>query len=556
MTYAQYGKIEATDYNVTLVGANISNVANKLNTVWSVGNNNAGYGQTAVGNVTVGNRVNHTEWDNLINTTANVAVHQNSTITSVTPPVAGDKILYTAAIPTNLTTIYTNKLNAASQGSLDSLDTTYTDTWDNGLLFTQTATFSNGDAARYFFNAGGQLSISCSHPSGPNVNANLSALASDVGNIFLSSPVTGTATIAGTPYTGITKVGGAPATSISTNTGYYALTTSNATILTQTSTIDSSTIEIITKSNGTQGSRNDAGSIITFYTTWQESPSGEEATAGSTTKISAKYPSTSKLANTWGFVTLAGSVSSLGPPPPPLTYSFTVSPTTWVGNIPRPTGTTTTTTASGTTTTTTSSGTTTTTTAAPGTTTTTTSSGTTTTTTSSGTTTTTTAGPGTTTTTTEAPTTTTTTEAPTTTTTTEAPTTTTTTEAPTTTTTTTAAPVTSVTLTITDGLGFSGAGVADHGYGPTYGALTPTTGALWIGNITGLTSSFDVNDGAEVLYLVFDTDQTYTGNYQITYRGITKTVGRVGPKNWLNNSGAPVDIFLGDNATRPVTISI
>jgi len=36
------------------VGANISNVANKLNTVWSVGNNNAGYGQTAVGNVTVG----------------------------------------------------------------------------------------------------------------------------------------------------------------------------------------------------------------------------------------------------------------------------------------------------------------------------------------------------------------------------------------------------------------------------------------------------------------------------------------------------------------------
>jgi len=395
MTYAQYGKIEATDYNVTLVGSNISNVANKLNTVWSVGNNNVGYGQTAVGNVTVGNRVIHTEWANLINTTANVAVHQNSTITSVTPPVAGDKIVYTAAIPTNLTTIYTNRLNAASQGSTDSLDTTYGSTWDNGLLFTQTATFANGDAARYFFNAGGQLSISCSHPSGPNVNANLSALASDVGTIFLSSPTSGTATIGGVSYTGVTKVGGGGTSSVSTGTGYYALTTSNATILTQTSTIDSSTIVIDTKSNGTQGSRNDAGSVITFYTTWQESPAGEEATAGSTTKISAKYPSTSKLANTWGFVTLAGSVSSLGPPP--LTYSFTVSPPTWTGNISGPTGTTTTTT----------------TTAAPG------------------TTTTTTAAPGiTTTTTTQAQTTTTTTTA--------APTTTTTTEAPTTTTTTTA----------------------------------------------------------------------------------------------------------------------
>jgi hypothetical protein len=169
--------------------------------------------------------------------------------------------------------------------------------------------------------------------------------------------------------------------------------------------------------------------------------------------------------------------------------------------------------------------------------------------------TTTTQAPTTTTTTTAAPTsTTTTTLAPGVTTTTQAPTsTTTTTEAPTTTTT-TAAPVTSVTLTITDGLGFSGAGVADHGYGPTFGALTPTTGGLWIGNITKLSSDYDVNDGAQNLYLTFDTDQTYTGNYQINYVGVTKTVGRVDPKTWLISSGI-VDIFLGDNATRSVTIT-
>ena len=352
MTYAQYGKIQATDYNVTLVGANISNVANKLNTVWSVGNNNAGYGQTAVGNVTVGNKVDNTEWDNLINTTANVATQQNSSITSVTPPVAGDKITYTSAIPTNLTTIYTNRLNAASQGSTTSVDTVYGSTWDNGLLFTQTATFANGDAARYFFNAGGQLGISCSHPTGPNANATISTLASDVGNIFLSSPISGTATIAGTSYTGITKVGGGGSSSISTNTGYYALTTSNATILTQTSTIDSSTIVIATKSNGTQGSYNDAGSVITFYTTWQESPNGIEATAGTTTRISAKYPSTSILANTWGTVSLSGSVSSLGPAP---TTTTTAGPTTTTTTIPGTTTTSTTTAGPTTTTTTTTS---------------------------------------------------------------------------------------------------------------------------------------------------------------------------------------------------------
>jgi len=438
MTYAQYGKIEATDYNVTLVGANISNVANRLNTVWSVGNNNAGYGQPDVGNVTVGNRVNHTEWGNLINTTANVAIHQSSSITSVTPPVAGDKILYTAAIPTNLTTIYTNRLNAASQGSTTSVDTTYGSTWNNGLAYTQTATFANGDAARYFFNAGGQLVISCSHPTGPNANATISTLASQVGNIFLSSPTSGTATIAGTSYTGVTQVGGGGSSSVSTGTGYYALTTGNVTILTQTSTIDSSTIVIVTKSNGTQGSRNDAGSVITFYTTWQESPSGNTVTAGTTTRITVKYPSTSILSNTWGLVTLAGSVSSF----PPVIISTTTT-------TAAPGTTTTTTAAPGTTTTTTAApGTTTTTTAAPGTTTTTTEAPTTTTTTTLApglTTTTTTSGP-TTTTTTEAPTTTTTTEAPTTTTTTEAPTTTTTTEAPTTTTTTEAPTTTTTTI--------------------------------------------------------------------------------------------------------------
>ena len=333
MTYAQYEKIEATDYNVTLVGANISNVANRLNTVWSVGNNNAGYGQPDVGNVTVGNRVNHIEWDNLINTTANVAVHQNSSIISVTPPVAGDKIVYTSDIPTNLTTIYANRLNANSQGSTDFLNTTNTtaNNWNGKLLITQTATFANGDAARYFFNSGGQLSISCSHPSGPNtIDATLNALASDVGNIFLSSPVSGTATIASTAYNGITKIGGGGNSSISTNTGYYALTTSNVTILTQTSTIDSSTIQIITNSNGTQGSYYDAGNVITFYTTWQESPSAFNrfiVAPNTNTRLTATYPSTAIIANTWGNVALAGSIKA---------YGFTVDPTTWTGIIGPP----------------------------------------------------------------------------------------------------------------------------------------------------------------------------------------------------------------------------
>ena len=61
MTYAQYGLIEATDYN-TLVGPNPSTTANQLNTVWATGGVNAGYGQTSIGQVSVGGIVAASNW--------------------------------------------------------------------------------------------------------------------------------------------------------------------------------------------------------------------------------------------------------------------------------------------------------------------------------------------------------------------------------------------------------------------------------------------------------------------------------------------------------------
>ena len=53
MTYAQYGTIQATDYN-TLVGGDPTTTSGTLNAVWAIGGNDKGYGQTALGNVNVG----------------------------------------------------------------------------------------------------------------------------------------------------------------------------------------------------------------------------------------------------------------------------------------------------------------------------------------------------------------------------------------------------------------------------------------------------------------------------------------------------------------------
>ena len=314
MSYAQYGLIEATDFN-NLVGGNPVTSSGRLNTVWATGGTNAGYGQTAVANVVVGSTVTASNWASLVNSTANSASHQGTSITSVTAPSAGGTVTFLSAIPTNLTTIYNSRLNAAAQGSTTSNTATRATTWSSAITFTHTATFANGDAARYFFNAGGQLAITCAHPSGTGINLLLNNLASNVGTVVLSSPTSGAVTIAGTSYNGITKVGGGGnAPTISTNTGYYALTTSNVTAFTQTASTGpsgylSTFIRVIVQSNGTQGSNGDAGSVITIYTIWDEVPDGLTAAANSATTLTVRPPAVTNISNTWGAVTLSGTVS-------------------------------------------------------------------------------------------------------------------------------------------------------------------------------------------------------------------------------------------------------
>lgn len=314
MSYAQFGTIAATDFN-TLVGANPGTTSNLLNTTWATGGSTAGYGQTAEANVATGDTVTASKWANLVTKTASAASHQGSSITSVTAPVSGGTITYLSAIPTNLTTIYTNRLNAASVGSTVANTATRATTWSTAITFTHTVTFANGDAARYFFNSGGQLKVTCSHPTGTGINLLFNNLASNIGTVVMSAPTSGAVTIAGTSYNGITKVGGGGnAPTVSTNSGYYAMTTSNANVFTQLASTGpagylSTFIRVIAKSNGTQGSNGDAGSVITLYTIWDEVPDGLTVSTGSATTVTVQAPETTNLANSWGTISVTGTVA-------------------------------------------------------------------------------------------------------------------------------------------------------------------------------------------------------------------------------------------------------
>jgi hypothetical protein len=220
-----------------------------------------------------------------------------------------------SAIPTNLQTIYSNRLNAGTQGSTTANTVTTGSTWSQIATWTHTATFANGDAARYFFNSGGQLKLTMSHPNGSGINLLFNGLASNVGTVVMSAPSSGSITVAGTSYNGITKIGGGGnSPTISQNSGYYAMTTSNANVFTQLASTGpsgylSTFIRVIAKSNGTQGSNSDAGSVITIYTVWDEVPNGLTVSSGSSVTLTAQAPETTNLANTWGTITLAGSVS-------------------------------------------------------------------------------------------------------------------------------------------------------------------------------------------------------------------------------------------------------
>jgi hypothetical protein len=318
MAYQVGGSIQAVDYN-TLVGGNPTTTANTLNATWATGGSSAGYGQAALANVSVGQSVLASQWAGLVSNTASAASHQGSSITSVSAPVAGGVITYVAAIVTNLSTIYSNRLNAAAQGTTTSNTATFGSTWQTGLTFTHTATFANGDAARYFFNSGGQLAMTVSHPGGTNMNLLFNNLCSNVGTVVISSPSSGAITVAGTSYNGVTKIGGGGnSPTVDSTKGYYGLTTANSTVFTQTASTGpsgylSTFIRFIAKTNGVQGSNSDNGSVITIYTIWDEVPDGGSALStvgtGSATTLTVRPPSTTNISNTWGTITLAGSVT-------------------------------------------------------------------------------------------------------------------------------------------------------------------------------------------------------------------------------------------------------
>lgn len=282
MSYATGGLIEATHYN------NFINGSNQLNTVWSTGTGNAGYGQSTISAVSIGSTVTATQWATLINALNNTLNHQSGSGSGISAVTAGARIDYLSTLATNINTAYTNRLLYATSGSTTTGSTfSPTATADEGVTYSayvseRTVTFSSGDAARYFFNAGGRLqfvSISVTNDNGTSRSADAATLLNALDYTFSAAD-------------------------------YYALTTSYVTVdtATNTGTYTGDYANLNVKSNGVQGANADTGSIITIGSyLYHEHAGGTNNSLAITYnhRIDIIYPETTYLSNSWGTPTVA-----------------------------------------------------------------------------------------------------------------------------------------------------------------------------------------------------------------------------------------------------------
>ena len=300
MAYSSGGLVEAVDYNA---------LAGRMRSQMGVGTSNHGLGQsvTAIADTAATAAVTAAQWTSLIQSANSCLSHEGQTLITPASVTAGNIVTYYAAIDTGTTLAY-NSTGTTGLALTDSAATasTYSSSWgtsgNRGLLFTHTVTFASGDAARYFFNAGGRLKLSFAKSGGSSTTRNTewAALATACGSIQMT-------------HNDYVKVGGSGTLSNLQHDGYYGLTSAPVQKFNQTDGVASYSTNYIKSDIAWSGTAANGGSpIITIQTYWMNvwSNAYQDAVDGTTTtNLVVSSPSTSYLTNSWGTPTVSQSVA-------------------------------------------------------------------------------------------------------------------------------------------------------------------------------------------------------------------------------------------------------
>lgn len=315
MTYAQGGLIQATDYN-TLVGSNTSITGTDLNSVWAWGANSRGYGQTAVSQVSALSTVTATQWASLVNTVNSANTHINGTGSGLTANTAGQIIGFSGGLQTKINGINTDRLTFATNSAVianqDALTayaawTSTSTSADIQRSFGANVAFATPDRARFFFNAGGRLKF--------NITATADTVSRSSATRQLIEQMGGIALFGANTNGNI--LGNSTSSTWNSGTGtalgYYGLTIANTNVAVKTATTASYTSDkawLAVRTNGTQGSFNDNGTIISFWCTINSTQGTgavsvqDSLSVTPTVTVDVSYPEVTNLSNTWGAVTV------------------------------------------------------------------------------------------------------------------------------------------------------------------------------------------------------------------------------------------------------------
>ena len=242
----------------TILDDHYNDFATSVNALWGTGSTDSGYGEsTTVASVSAGATITAAQWTTLLARMNSMASHQGTSITSISNPSAGDTIAAYTALSTNIASVNTARLTVATRQSVSNTNRDNTATFTGTLTFTHKWAWGSANQARYFFNAGGRLSISgtqSGHGSDSKGNewANLLTAA---GTYYVNAQTSGKSGGSGSPATN------------NTNYGYYDLTTSYVTVFKQledTSPYTANYVQWQLKSS-------DSGASVETSCTWVDS---------------------------------------------------------------------------------------------------------------------------------------------------------------------------------------------------------------------------------------------------------------------------------------------
>jgi len=214
MAYQQGDTITASDYNT---------FATNINTIIGTGSTDSGYGNTEIAAVSAGAVITAAQWNALLSALQKGANHQGTTLTNASNTVsAGGNILPLSNLEADITLITNNKAtaDAANMSTDTGVTSTRTSAWTGTVQHIFTVTFASANAARHFFNSGGEIRFAGSRSGGSSTDQN-----TDWTNL-LSDAATVKFAETSTSYTG----SGGTAASV----GFDDLTTSNQQIFTAT----------------------------------------------------------------------------------------------------------------------------------------------------------------------------------------------------------------------------------------------------------------------------------------------------------------------------------